>query len=121
MKIAEVLTHMSVSFGVRKHEFKHFSKKSKKLPNLEMRLIPELGIEIKNHEDCVIIPMSNLVSFRIEEAKPKKLRAVTAEEADVLGLNEPDVEELEEAEAAKSKPAAKLESKPAAKPRKIKK
>lgn len=94
MKIVEVDCHISVRFGVRKREERHFSSimAKPKHPNLEFELIPQVGIRVMNDEDNVVIPFVNITAFRTEDS----IKPMTAAEEDVLGLNDESEEEEQE-------------------------
>lgn len=96
MKIKEAHMHLSVPFGYRKTEHRHFStENSRKFKNLNMELIDGLGIRIRDDEDDVIVPMLNVVSFRVQPDEEAVVQPTEAEKQ-VLGLDEPDEEELEQ-------------------------
>lgn len=95
MKVIEVHTHMSVQFGTRKREHRHFAvSDTRKIPNLEMEVIEGLGIRIKNEEDNIVVPFVNITAFKTEEPVIE-IPKPTAAEREVLGLDEPDEEELD--------------------------
>lgn len=88
MKIIEVHTHMSVRFGVRKGEHRHFSTADvKKVKGLQFKLIPQIGVEISNAEDCVIVPFVNIISMKAEKEAPKIVEPTKADK-EVLGLSQ---------------------------------
>jgi len=96
MKIVEVHTHMSVQFGTRKSEHRHFSKlDSRKIKGLNFELVPQLGVKITNEEDSVIVPFVNITSLRIEE-KPLEVVEPTEQDKEVLGFSDEEEEESED-------------------------
>jgi len=94
MKITEVHTHISVQFGHRKREERHFScvGKKPKISNLTFELIPNVGIRATNPEDSVVIPFVNITAFRTEPEESKVVEP-TKEEREVLGFDEDESEE----------------------------
>jgi hypothetical protein len=89
MKVTEVFTHMSVQFGVRKRELRHFTTDSSaKTKNIKLEIVDGIGIRASNEEDSVVIPFINITCFKTEPEK-KKTPALTKSEREVLGM-EPD-------------------------------
>lgn len=95
MNIVDVDCHVSVRFGHRKREERHFSVlvEKPKHKDLKFELLEGLGIRVWNHEDDVIIPFPNITAFRTADPAAEIVEPTEADK-EVLGI-EDDAEEEE--------------------------